>query len=228
MICREIGASQKPECPTARPQACPCNLKKTVTWMSIPAAKKVKHHGSVRAEGVKGGDRKAPLSPPQRRFPCYMKNQVTTEGFQRAITDFVCFHCPLVAPAGAIPPATKNTAPLAGESCCINKSTALLERPAVWSRSCARQYEAGRKSYLGGASADAQSYWQGCFAACAFVDFPFVMVTRGTVGALPQTLPEALSLDPARGRRKGTKSPLDPFLAPQLERFSLTGSSSTL
>ena len=199
MICREIGASQKPECPTARPQACPCNLKKTVTWMSIPAAKKVKHHGSVRAEGVKGGDRGLrPFPLP----PCRLRRGDS--------------------------PATKNTAPLAGESCCINKSTALLERPAVWSRSCARQYEAGRKSYLGGASADAQSYWQGRFAACAFVDFPFVMVTRGTVGALPQTLPEALSLYPARGRRKGTKSPLDPFLAPQLERFSLTGSSSTL
>ena len=199
MICREIGASQKPECPTARPQACPCNLKKTVTWMSIPAAKKVKHYGSVRAEGVKGGDRGLrPFPLP----PCRLRRGDS--------------------------PATKNTAPLAGESCCINKSTALLERPAVWSRSCARQYEAGRKSYLGGASADAQSYWQGRFAACAFVDFPFVMVTRGTVGALPQTLPEALSLDPARGRRKGTKSPLDPFLAPQLERFSLTGSSSTL
>ena len=199
MICREIGASQKPECPTARPQACPCNLKKTVTWMSIPAAKKVKHHGSVRAEGVKGGDRGLrPFPLP----PCRLRRGDS--------------------------PATKNTAPLAGESCCINKSTALLERPAVWSRSCARQYEAGRKSYLGGTSADAQSYWQGRFAACAFVDFPFVMVTRGTVGALPQTLPEALSLDPARGRRKGTKSPLDPFLAPQLERFSLTGSSSTL
>ena len=67
-------------------------------------------------------------------------------------------------------PATKITTPLAGESCCINKSTALLERPAVRSRSCARQYEAGRKSYLGGASADAQSYWQGRFAACAFVE----------------------------------------------------------
>ena len=193
MVCREIGASQKPECPTARPQACPCNMKKPVTWMSIPAAKKVKHHGSVRAEGVKGA-----IGKP----PCRLRRGDS--------------------------PATKNTAPLAGESCCINKSTALLERPAVWSRSCARQYEAGRKSYLGGASADAQSYWQGRFAACAFVDFPFVMVTRGTVGALPQTLPEALSLDPARGRRKGTKSPLDPFLAPQLERFSLTGSSSTL
>ena len=34
---------------------------------------------------------------------------------------------------------------------------------------------------------------------------------RGTVGALPQTPQGTLSLDPARGRRKGTKSPLDPF-----------------
>ena len=28
---------------------------------------------------------------------------VHCEGFQRAIADFVCFHCPLVAPAGATP-----------------------------------------------------------------------------------------------------------------------------
>ena len=164
--------------------------------------------------------------------PCCKKSQAPWEcprrrgqGGDRGLRPFPLPPCRL---RRGDSPATKNTAPLAGESCCINKSTALLERPAVWSRSCARQYEAGRKSYLGGASADAQSYWQGRFAACAFVDFPFVMVTRGTVGALPQTLPEALSLDPARGRRKGTKSPLDPFLAPQLERFSLTGSSSTL
>ena len=38
-----------------------------------------------------------------------------------------------------------------------------------------------------------------------------MLVARGTVGALPQTLQGTLSLDPARGRRKGTKSPLDPF-----------------
>jgi hypothetical protein len=82
MVCREIGASQKPECPTARPQACPCNMKKPVTWMSIPAAKKVKHHGSVRAEGVKG-----------------------------AIADFVRFHCPLVASAEAIPLLQKTQLP---------------------------------------------------------------------------------------------------------------------
>ena len=38
-----------------------------------------------------------------------------------------------------------------------------------------------------------------------------MLVARGTVGALPQTPQGTLSLDPARGRRKGTKSPLDPF-----------------
>ena len=38
-----------------------------------------------------------------------------------------------------------------------------------------------------------------------------ILVARGTVGALPQTPQGPLSLDPARGRRKGTKSPLDPF-----------------
>ena len=37
------------------------------------------------------------------------------------------------------------------------------------------------------------------------------LVGRGTVGALPQTPQGTLPLDPARGRRKGTKSPLDPF-----------------
>ena len=29
------------------------------------------------------------------------KQECAPEGFQRAIADFVCFHCPLVAPAGA-------------------------------------------------------------------------------------------------------------------------------
>ena len=37
------------------------------------------------------------------------------------------------------------------------------------------------------------------------------LVGRGTVGALPQPPQGTLSLDPARGRQKGTKSPLDPF-----------------
>ena len=45
------------------------------------------------------------------------------------------------------------------------------------------------------------------------------LVGRGTVGALPQTPQGTLSLDPARGRRKGTKSPLDPFSRLSWSRF---------
>ena len=51
---------------------------------------------------------------------------------------------------------------------------------------------------LGGASADAQSYWQGRFAACAFVgDFLGIGRTRNSWG---------VALNPTRGRRKGTNS----------------------
>ena len=120
-------------------------------------------------------------------------------------------------------PATKNTTPLAGESCCINKSTALLERPAVRSRSCARQYEAGQKEQLGGASADAQSYWQGRFAACAFVERVWhTGRPRNSWGVAPNPTRELRPLTPQGG------FPLDPFWAARLERFSLTGSSSRL
>ena len=59
---------------------------------------------------------------------------------------------------------------------------------------------------LEGASADAQSYWQGRFAACTFVAASLGLVGRGTVGALPQTPQGTLSLDPARGN-----CPLTPF-----------------
>ena len=62
----------------------------------------------------------------------------------------------------------------------------------------ARQYAASWIKQLGGAPAGAQSYWQGRFAACTFVDFSFGMVARETVGALPQTPQGAPPLDPAR------------------------------
>ena len=45
--------------------------------------------------------------------PCNDKNQAaweaTSEGVKGATADFVCFHCPLVASAEAIPPATIKT-----------------------------------------------------------------------------------------------------------------------
>ena len=55
-----------------------------------------------------------------------------------------------------------------------------------------------------------------------------MMVGRGTIGALPQTPQGMLSLDPARGRRKGTKSPLDPFPRLSWSRFHAPSACSFL
>ena len=55
-----------------------------------------------------------------------------------------------------------------------------------------------------------------------------ILVARGTVGALPQTPQGTLSLDPARGRRKGTKSPLDPFSRLGWSRFHAPSACSFL
>ena len=81
----------------------------------------------------------------------------------------------------------------------------------------ARQCASGRKSKLGGASEDAQNYNRCAESASLFSArvaelraFP-LLVARQTVGALPQTLPEALPLDSARGKRKRDEvSPLTP------------------
>ena len=75
----------------------------------------------------------------------------------------------------------------------------------------ARQYVSGRMCSLRallrerkvtGRDASLPAPWLSAFS---------ILVARGTVGALPQTPQGTLSLDPARGKRKGTKSPLDPF-----------------
>ena len=55
-----------------------------------------------------------------------------------------------------------------------------------------------------------------------------MLVARGTIGALPQTPQGTLSLDPARGRRKGTKSPLDPFPRLSWSRFHAPSACSFL
>ena len=60
-----------------------------------------------------------------------------TEGFQRAIADFVCSHCPLVAPAGAKSPARKLTS--ARKPPYSNKYPSItfkvLSAPSRWLRS---------------------------------------------------------------------------------------------
>ena len=55
-----------------------------------------------------------------------------------------------------------------------------------------------------------------------------ILVARGTVGALPQTPAGTLSLHPTRDRRKGTKSPLDPFSRLSWSRFLAPSACSFL
>ena len=74
-----------------------------------------------------------------------------------------------------------------GEISCLQKRAAMSERPAVRSRPFGATIYKWSNTPLGGAPAGAQSYWQGRFAACAFVGDSFGVVARGTIGALPQT-----------------------------------------
>ena len=60
------------------------------------------------------------------------------------------------------------------------------------------------------------------------LSFLFELVVRETVGALPQTPQGTLFLDPARGRRKGTKSPLDPFSRLSWSHFHASSACSFL
>ena len=110
-----------------------------------------------------------------------------------------------------------------GEPPAFGKEPLWSARPAVRSRpSGATQHRWG-KSGLGGAPAGAQSYWQGRFAACALCGrLPWNWSPAKELGRCPK---------PHKGRRPLTPQggfPLDPFLAPRLERFSLTGSSDRL
>ena len=60
---------------------------------------------------------------------------------------------------------------------------------------------------LGGASADAQSYWQGRFAACAFVgDFLGTGRTRNSWGVAPTPSRDAVPA-PCKGQTKRDEVP---------------------
>ena len=122
--------------------------------------------------------------------PCREKAQLTgvcTEGFQRAIKNFVRFHCPFVASAEANPPAfgkdqlwsevkQSGRAHLARHSIGVGKSSlgALL-----------------RKREVTGRDASLPALLLSAFS---------ILFARGTVGALPQPPQGTLSLDPAKGQ----------------------------
>ena len=73
-----------------------------------------------------------------------------------------------------------------------------------------RHIARGGESGVGGGLRPPVVTGRGASLPARLLTVPFELVGRGTVGALPQTPPEALPLDSARGRRKGTKSPLTP------------------
>ena len=110
---------------------------------------------------------------------------------------------PLVAPAGAKSPA------------CEKDKLCLEDRQSGRAHLARHSIDVG-KSSLGGAPAGAQSYWQGRFAACAFVgDFLWSGRPRKSWGVAPNPTRELRPLTPQGG------FPLDPFFATRLERFSL-------
>ena len=110
-----------------------------------------------------------------------------------------------------------------GEIPCLRAKVTMSERTDAWSRPSGATICKWWVKQLGGASADAQSYWQGRFAACALVgDFLWSGRPRKSWGVAPNPTRELRPLTPQGG------FPLDPFLAPRLERFSLTVPSSTL
>ena len=132
---------------------------------------------------------------------------MATEGVKGAIADFVCFLRPLS------PPQRRNPL-LTGKSRYVWKTSnsvapiwrdnvQVVER-AAWGARLRTREVTGRDASLPAPLLSAFG----------------ILVARGTVGALPQTPQGTLSLDPARGRRKGTKSPLDPFRAIELVTLS--------
>ena len=81
---------------------------------------------------------------------------MATEGVKGAIADFVCFLRPLS------PPQRRNPL-LTGKSRYVWKTSNSVA--PIW-----RDNVQLWRKQLGGASEDAQSYWQGHFAACALVE----------------------------------------------------------
>ena len=156
--------------------------------MECPAMRKLKH-GSVHPKGSRGASGKPPCRRRSGDSPCFNKSQeaevCTAKGWRGRAQS------PLLAPAGA-------------KSLRFGKEPLCLKDQQLGRAHLARQCAEGWKSGLGGASADARSYWQGRFAACAFVG-GFLGIGR------PKN---------SWGRRKGTKSPLDPFRAIELVALS--------
>ena len=138
--------------------------------------------------------------------PCREKAQLTgvcTEGFQRAIADFVRFHCPFVASAEAKSPA-------------CGKDQLCLKDQLHGRAHLARHSIGVGKSSLGAHLRMREVTGRDASLPALLLSAFGILVARGTIGALPQTPPEALPLDSARGNFS-----LDPFRAIELVAFPI-------
>mgnify|MGYP001256563671 CR=1 FL=1 len=103
-----------------------------------------------------------------------------------------------------------------GETPACGKDQLWLERPAGRSRPFGATLHRCWVEQLGGAPAGAQSYWQGRFAACTFVERVWhTGRPRNSWGVAPNPTRELRPLTPQGAL------PLDPFFAPRLERARL-------
>ena len=99
-----------------------------------------------------------------------------------------------------------------GEIPYLRERAAMVARPAIRSRPSARHSIDVEESSLGARLRTREVTGRDASLPAPLLSAFGILVARGTVGALPQTPPEAPPLDSARGRRKGTKSPpLTPF-----------------
>ena len=125
---------------------------------------------------------------------------VHSEGFQRAIADFVCFHCPLVASAEAKSPACGK------ERLCLQDQ---LRGRAHLARQCVSSWWSSLGAHLRMRKVTGRD----ASLPAPLLGASLELSARKTVGALPPTR-ELRPLTPQGG------FPLDPFFAPQLERIS--------
>ena len=105
---------------------------------------------------------------------------------------------------------------------CLRERQAMSGRQAIRSRPSGATQHRCWKEQLGGRSCGSAKLLAGtlrCLRLCGLFSLNWSPVEL--LGRCPKPHKGAPPLDPARGRRKGTKSPLDPFFAARLECFSL-------
>ena len=143
------------------------------------------------------------LGAPKRILLICGCGSVHAEGFQRAIADVRLFSLPFGR-------SRRSEIP------CLRKKSTTFERPAARSRPSGATQHRCWNERLGGASEEAQSYWQGRFAACAFCWTRLAYWSPAErLGRCPKPHQRRCLWTPQGAL------PLDPFFVARLERFSL-------